>query len=213
VTFTVETFVNGRWKQNCYLIGSDRGNALIIDPGSDDEGIAARLDDLGWTPCAVLNTHAHYDHVGAVEALKKRYAIPFYLHDGDVELLRRANLYRLIFDSREVVQIPEVSHDLGELAGSLTLGEFELGVMHTPGHTDGSTCFLLDGYLVSGDTLMAEGGGRTDLPGGNRDVLRQSHRKLSKLDGNLTVLGGHGPKVSLSAALAAAASQENAVAK
>jgi len=208
MTFEVVTFVNGRWKQNCYLIGSATGDALIVDPGSDHEGIQARLADLGWSPCGILNTHAHYDHIGAVEALKNRYGIPFYLHQADLDLLRRANLYRLIFDSREVVQIPEVDHDLSQVAGRLSLGGFDISVIHTPGHTDGGTCFLLEGYLFSGDTLMAEGGGRTDLPGGNREVLTKSHRQLSKLDGDLLVFGGHGGQVTLMDALAAAAAQE-----
>ncbi len=208
MNFQVEVFVNGRWRQNCYLIGSAQRNALIIDPGSDEAGIAARIEELGWRPLAILNTHAHYDHVGAVQGLKERYGIPFYLHEGDFALLRRANLYKMIFDSRKAVRIPDVDHDVAAKSDGIEIGEFELGVMYTPGHTEGSTCFRLGDCLFTGDTLMAEGGGRTDLPGGNREILTESHDRLSQMDGSLKVYGGHGPEVTLAEALAAAARQQ-----
>ena len=196
--------MNGRWKQNCHLVGDQDGNALIVDPGSDAEAISESLDRRAWLPIAIINTHAHYDHVGAVTALVERFRIPFYLHGDDADLLRRANLYRMVFDSPETIRVPEITHDLRDLSGELKIGCFQLDVLHTPGHTPGSVCFRLGNYLFSGDTLMASGAGRTDLPGGDSGALRQSLDVLSSLDAKHELFGGHGRSVALGQALAAA---------
>jgi hydroxyacylglutathione hydrolase len=207
VTCIIEPFTNGRWRQNCYIVGSEENDALIIDPGSDAEAIVEILSTRDWRPLAIINTHAHYDHIGAVASLMEQFNVPFYLHGGDIELLRRANLYRLAFGARESVRIPDVSHDLGECSGHLTIGSFELAVFHTPGHTEGGVCFQLADNLFSGDTLMASGRGRIDLPGGGEDGLDRSLEFLSTLDGSLAIHGGHGPSVTLADALATASSK------
>lgn len=208
MTCVIETFTNGRWRQNCYIIGSDENNALVVDPGSDAEAIAEILNTRGWRPLAIINTHAHYDHIGAVADLMEKFSVPFFLHGGDFELLRRANLYRLAFGSRESVKIPTVTHDLSDYSGQLTIGSFELAIFHTPGHTEGGVCFQLAENLFSGDTLMASGRGRIDLPGGGGDDLDRSLEFLSTLDGRMAIHGGHGPSVTLEAALATASSKK-----
>ena len=175
-----------------------------MDPGSNADEIANILDGRGWSPIAVINTHAHYDHIGAVADLIDCYGIPFYLHGDDSDLLRRANLYRMVFDSPESVRIPKISQDLKYVSGILEVGPFRLQVMHTPGHTHGSVCFRLDDHLFSGDTLMARGPGRTDLPGGDAEALSRSIDVLSGLDESTQVFGGHGRSVTLGNALSAA---------
>jgi hydroxyacylglutathione hydrolase len=195
----VTTFVNGKWRQNCYIIANQKGDAVIVDPGSQSEEIAALVDENHWRIHGIINTHAHYDHVGAVALLKERYHAPFYLHSADEHLLRRANLYRMLFESRDAVRIPTVTHDISNLPRTFELGPFEISWIPTPGHTEGSVCLLLQDFLFSGDTLMRDALGRTDLPGGNRDQLLASVRKLMDLPGRIVVCGGHGPRTTLDA--------------
>lgn len=97
----ISCFKNGVWKQNCYLVANQFNEALLIDPGSDLEGICSLISSLKVNPVAILNTHAHYDHIGAVSGLIKRYGIPFYLHAMDKKLLKQANLYRVLFGGKK----------------------------------------------------------------------------------------------------------------
>ncbi len=119
---------------------------------------------------------------------------PFYLHGADAPLLKRANLYRLLFEGREAVQIPAISHDIAGLPATFDIGPFAISWIATPGHTDGSVCLLIEDALFSGDTLMHNDVGRTDLPGGNHERLLVSVRKLMLLPGETVVYGGHGPE-------------------
>ena len=183
---------NGGWRQNCYLIFNDRKEALIIDPGSDESKIVSGITEKGLNTIAILNTHAHYDHIGAVESLKQRFQIPFYLHSGDRKLLRQANLYRQLFGGSVVVSIPEIDYYFDELEGPLILESFFINIMHTPGHTVGSCCLLIDGYLFTGDTLFKGKVGRTDLPGGNAEVLGRSLGQLRSVQRDAIVCPGHG---------------------
>lgn len=195
--FDVIAIPNGRWKQNCYLVvGRDR-KSLIIDPGSDPDTIARTLEHLRAIPCALLITHAHYDHIGAASALIDRYSLPFYLHNADQKLLKQANIYKLLFESRTNIRIPDFSQDLAELSTEASLSEFKVQAIHTPGHTAGSVCLRIGDALFSGDTLLPKGPGRTDLPGGNREELKGSLIKLRDLDPDLTVYPGHGSSFSL----------------
>jgi hydroxyacylglutathione hydrolase len=201
MSFHVTTFTNGKWRQNCYIVSNEQNDAFIVDPGSQTEDIAALIDVNRWRIHAIINTHAHYDHIGAVAALKERYNIPFYLHSADVQLLNRANLYRMLFESRDAIRIPTITHDISTLPQVFKIGPFELSWIATPGHTEGSVCLLLENLLFSGDTLMHNALGRTDLPGANRKQLIASVRKLMDLPRNTTVYAGHGPSTTLGAEL------------
>jgi glyoxylase-like metal-dependent hydrolase (beta-lactamase superfamily II) len=197
VSVEVTTFVNGRWKQNCYIVSNSDGDALIIDPGSQASGIISLVDERGWRVHGIVNSHAHYDHIGAVEEVKERYAAPFYLHAADEPLLMRANLYRMLFEANEAVRVPKITHDISALPQQFVVGPFALSWIGTPGHTEGSVCLLIEDYLFSGDTLMRNAVGRTDLPGGNREQLLASVRSLMSLPGKTVVCGGHGPRTTL----------------
>lgn len=198
----VTTFVNGMWRQNCYIISSPGGEALIVDPGSSAPNLAEMIESDGRRPLAVVNTHGHYDHIGAVADLMDRYAVPFYLHAADSKLVSRANLYRMLFEAPEPIRVPTITHNIADLPSTFPLGPFEIKWMPTPGHTDGSICLLLDGCIFSGDTLMKGATGRTDLPGGNRNHLVESLRALAALPGETVVYGGHGPTTTLAAEFA-----------
>lgn len=198
MTHTVTALPNGKWKQNCYVVSDDAtGLALLIDPGSDALSIQQLLSRHTLMPVAILNTHAHYDHIGAVAALMAHYKIPFYLNHADTKLLKQANLYKFLFESKESVVIPEPTHDLSQQEARLQVGGFDVSVLFTPGHTKGSTCLQIGTDLFSGDTLLPGGPGRTDLPGGDKTALARSVELLSRLPGETTVWPGHGRSFTL----------------
>jgi hydroxyacylglutathione hydrolase len=189
----------GRWSVNCYLI-TGGGEIVIVDPGDDPDAILRGITTLGATPVAILNTHAHFDHVGAVAALKRQYGVPFLLHRGDRRLLTQANLYRSLAGDRSVIETPIVDRFVQD-GDRIPVGAVSIDVLHTPGHTQGSVCLSIGGNLLSGDTLFRDGCGRTDLPGGDAEQLAGSLARLSALDGSLTLMPGHGESCSLHEAL------------
>jgi hydroxyacylglutathione hydrolase len=188
----INTFVNGKWLQNCFLVTNHLRQALIIDPGSDPEGITKLVSELGVQPVAILNTHAHYDHVGAVSALIQKFEVPFFLHGNDKKLLKQANLYKMLFESKNNISIPDFGVDFAIGPEVLSVADFTVNVIHTPGHTAGSVCLVIGNALFSGDTLMSGGPGRTDLPGGDKIKLKDSLQKLRELPEDRIVYAGHG---------------------
>ena len=100
------TFVNGKWRENCYFVVNQDLDALVIDPGSRVDDICALIEQNHWRIRAIVNTHAHYDHIGAVAGLQERFQVPFYMHGADAPLLKRANLYRMLFEAGEAIRIP-----------------------------------------------------------------------------------------------------------
>ncbi len=188
----VELFKNGPWQQNCYIVSSSQGKAVVIDPGSDVNGILKLLDKLSLEPLAIICTHAHVDHVGAVHELQSHFKIPFYLHERDHALLRRANLYGLIFDSKSPIKIPKECINLidGEI---LQVDTIKMKILATPGHTEGSICIGIYDTLFTGDTIVGGKLGRADLPGGNKASLQNSVKKLmNQLPSKTICYPGHG---------------------
>ena len=146
---------------------------------------------------AILNTHAHYDHIGAVEYLKSKYSIPFYLHSNDEKLLKSANLYIKIFDGTELIKIPEVDYYYDMIKNRIIISDFSIDVLFTPGHTIGSVCLIIEKCIFTGDTLLDGKIGRTDLPGGDEKSLKNSLKLISKLPKNFTIYSGHGRSTSI----------------
>jgi len=164
----------------------------LIDPGSEAFKIKRYIDENALKPLAIIATHGHIDHVGAVKELKEVYNIPFYMSSKDVKLLRQANLYRVLFNISEPVIAPVVSNELSSSEHILKIHPFDIKIMITPGHTAGSVCLIIDDEIFSGDTILAECLGRTDLPGGNKDALTESISRLRKLPNDMMVWPGHG---------------------
>ena len=184
---------NGLWKQNCYIVFNYLNEALIIDPGSGGDKIGAAITDLAIKPLAILNTHAHYDHIGAVDYLVRRYKIPFYLHTGDEKLLTQANLYKILFEAKESISIPKIDIPIEIISRNRNyIDGFDISIIETPGHTNGGVCILLDKIMFSGDTLLPNGPAATNLPGGSRQKLVESLSLLKKLPGDILVYPGHG---------------------
>jgi hydroxyacylglutathione hydrolase len=199
---TIKKIVTGKWKENCYIVHNLNKEALIIDPGGSASSIKQFIEENELKVLAVLNTHAHYDHIGGIYELKDAYSTPFYLHSEDRKLLKSANFYRVIFDGDQPVKIPQVDYYFDQINMPVLLGDFTIYVIFTPGHTDGSVCLLIRDMLFSGDTLLKGEIGRIDLPGGNKLELAKSLRSISQLSRKLKVLPGHGKETTIACELA-----------
>jgi glyoxylase-like metal-dependent hydrolase (beta-lactamase superfamily II) len=198
---TIRAFATGKWRENCYVVGDEQSNAVVIDPGDDFEKIVDYLVESGLRLQAILNTHAHYDHVGAVAALRSTFCVPFHLHRNDLKLLQHTNLYRKLFDGERSIAIPPVDRFCDELEEPLTFGGLTFRILHTPGHTSGGVSFVSDQDVFTGDTLFRGAVGRIDLPGGDEQALRASLRKLGRLDPEMTIHPGHGRSSTIGAEL------------
>lgn len=186
----VEQFILGIWKENAYILHNDEV-ALIIDPGENAPDIINKIETLGIKPLAILCTHAHFDHVGAVYELKETYKIPFYLHSKDKRLLRQANLYRKFAGDNNIYRTPSIDYFLDDMK-DLKIKDFNIKVIYTPGHSKGSVSFLIDELIFSGDILFEDNIGRTDLPGGNKVSLQTTLKLLFKNYTSYKFLPGHG---------------------
>lgn len=182
---------------NCYIIYKNE-EALIVDPGGEAEAITHFIDQHQLKPQAILLTHAHFDHIGAVDEIRKRYHIEVYIHEQEKEWLAESSLNRSrLFTGEDIVTGP-AEHYLHE--GSMQIGDFHFEVMHTPGHSPGSVSFVFHDQekVISGDALFFQGIGRTDLPGGDRNILETSIKKrLYLLSDTYTVYPGHGPNTTI----------------
>ncbi|WLV23558.1 MBL fold metallo-hydrolase [Aciduricibacillus chroicocephali] len=182
---------------NCYIVFKGK-DAIIIDPGSDAQAIEHAIDQLDLTPQAILLTHAHFDHIGALDEIRKRYQTEVYIHEDEKDWLQDSGLNRSkLFSGEDIVTSP-AEHYLYE--GKMEIGPFSIEVLHTPGHSPGSVSFVFheDEKVISGDALFFQGIGRTDLPGGDRDILENSIKsRLYQLPDTYTVYPGHGPNTTI----------------
>jgi len=177
---------------NCYILHKE-GKALIIDPGDESEKVIAYLEKNHLTPEAIVLTHAHFDHIGAVDDLRVKYSLAVYLHQDEEEWLSEPNYN----GSGRFPRSPIVTSPPEEYMqeGKMTIGSFTCDVYHTPGHSPGSVTIVFedDGIVLSGDALFQLGIGRTDLYGGNSDQLIESiQNKIFTLNDQYNVYPGHG---------------------
>ena len=141
-------------------------------------------------------THAHLDHIGIVNKLQKKYSIPVFMHQDDEELANTLSEYCKYFNI-DNLKSPKITTYVDD-ADLFQLNDYKIKVIHTPGHTLGGVCYLLDNNLFSGDTIFNGSIGRTDLPGGNHDVLIDSIKnKIFLLDEKVTIHSGHGDSTTI----------------
>ena len=187
----IESLAVGPVSANCYLVeNTQTRECLMVDPGAEAQRIIQRIGER--KPQAVLLTHAHFDHIGAVDALCAHYRIPLILHREDAPKLSdpRLNVSALFGESMTVGTPAARLLDGGE---SLEVAGIRIEVLHTPGHSAGSVCYLLPDVpcVLTGDTLFAHGYGRTDFEDGDFRQLRMSLRELFHLTPKMITYPGH----------------------
>lgn len=184
-----------------YAIGDRQSGAcVLVDPAYDPEGLVDAVEADGMTVTGVLATHYHPDHVGGsmmgydiagLPGLLARVSCPIHVQRDEVPWVVRTT---------GVAETDLVAHDSADV---VNVGAIDIQLLHTPGHTPGSQCFLVDGKLVSGDTLFLDGCGRTDLPGSDQALMIESLKRLAKVDDEIVLYPGHRYSIASSATMGA----------
>ena len=179
---------------NCYVVWAEGATScVVVDPADSPEIILDFAARHTLTIEAILLTHSHFDHLGALEALKEASGCALWMHEGDYHWPRNPmNDYLYPLHDKDLGEI-HFCRD-GDLISAAGL---EIRVLHTPGHSQGSVCYRCGNVLLSGDTLFAGGCGRTDLPGGSWATIQMSMADLSELEDGLSVYPGHGESTTL----------------
>ena len=197
----IKRFALGALWTNCYMISDSGSEGIVIDPGGPAAEVEEYIRDndirLHW----IILTHGHGDHIGGVPELRNLSENGIAIHTEDADCLVDANRNLSAFMGTSV-ELPSADKKLNE-GDTLKVGNMNINVIHTPGHTLGGICLHItegdEEVLVSGDTLFARSIGRSDLPGGDVDVLVRSLKKLTDLPDKLRVLPGHGPETTIGA--------------
>lgn len=175
---------------NTYLI-QYKGLAYLIDPGGEFGRIQQALEEIEVKPDAILLTHGHVDHIGAVDQVREAYGAKIYAHKAEAELLKTPELNLSVFFGDPMSIYPDVFLTEGPI------GDYpDVKVIHTPGHTAGGVCYEIAGVLFTGDTLFQGSIGRTDLPTADHKALVPSILEKIMIYSNATVYPGHGPKTT-----------------
>jgi len=189
----------GEIAENCYIVPCSENSAIVVDPGSDCDEILYLLNSRNLTAIKIFLTHGHFDHIMAVSDLVKETGAVVYIHNEDKDCL--TDTYRNLYSSfcgtgkfKEITNAVFVEDN-----DIITQGEYEFRVLHTPGHSPGSSCFLCEKgkVLFSGDTLFKGSVGNTSFPFSDYKTLMESLKKIAALEGDYRVYPGHGSYTTL----------------
>ncbi|XOQ16769.1 MAG: Lactamase-B domain-containing protein [Shouchella clausii] len=189
----------GPLQTNAYVLYNEEKEAVLFDPGGDGAAFVNWIREQKLTPQAILLTHAHFDHIGALEEVRQAFACPVYLHDAEKQWLLDPVKNGSARMGREPIKTKPADHLLKD-ESTLKVGSFSFKLFHTPGHSPGSVSYYVadENIVFSGDALFQQGIGRTDLFGGNHELLLQSiHNKLLTLPEETIVASGHGPLTTI----------------
>lgn len=195
----IETLTVGPLQENCYLLADDgAARAVLVDPGAEGERLAAAVKAAAADLHAIWLTHAHFDHVGGIEALRREWAgVPVCLHPADAPIYDRAAQsaasYGLPLEQPAPADAPLAEGD------RVTVGDLSFDVLHMPGHAPGHVVFAGHGLAFVGDCLFAGSVGRTDLPLADARQLGHSLDRLAALPPETIVYPGHGPSTTIGA--------------
>lgn len=193
----IEKLEVGPIMANCYILGCEgTKESVVIDPGDDGDQILMALAKLELKVKYLINTHGHFDHVGANKKMKEVTQATLAIHPDDepmlMELSKAASMFGLSAENSPPADL------LLNHGDRVSFGDITLEVIHTPGHSKGGICLYTQGHLFAGDTLFKSSIGRTDLPGGDFDTLISSIKtKLFKLPEDTIVYTGHGPETTI----------------
>ena len=192
------TIVVGSFAVNCLIIWDDPDAACVVDPGGDAHLITDALEKHGLRPAAYLITHGHMDHISALKQVHERYPAPCHMHSADQDwAFTPINSIPTVYPPPQ--PLPAGSLHQAVEGATVQNGGLNWTVLHTPGHTPGCVCYHEQSrqLLLTGDTLFQGSAGRTDLPGGNPAILRQSLARLATLPEATEIIPGHGPATTL----------------
>ncbi|MBX7149210.1 MBL fold metallo-hydrolase [bacterium] len=201
----VKTFPVGAFQCNCTILGDpETGDAIVVDPGDEGERIVKEINAKGFKVKYIVHTHAHLDHIGATSFVKQKSGGTIGLHKDDLFLYENMEMQGQMLGLHVDKNVKPIDHFLTQ-GDILDWGKNQkIEVLHTPGHTPGSLCFLAKGFnngqdlLFAGDTLFMGSIGRTDLWGGDYGQIIDSIKtKLVTLDETITVVCGHGPNTTV----------------
>lgn len=194
---SVACIVVGPIETNCYVLSCPRSRkAIIVDPGGDPDAIEDFIERSKLLPVEIISTHGHSDHIASVADLKQRYDVPYAIHGADLEIIK-LSVREAPFWGMGKIREPRVDRIISA-RDEITFGSVRGTVLHTPGHTPGGISMLFDGFVIVGDTLFNMSIGRTDLYGGDTDVLLRAIRtELLTLPENTIVYCGHGPQTTI----------------
>lgn len=199
---SVRSYALGPVQTNCYIVANKAKECLIFDPGEEAAQVIKAIRSNGLKPLAILLTHAHFDHIGAVDALREAFELPLWLHHKEVSWLsdpakNGSGKYAML---PNYTVAPPASETIIDEEGEMKIGDFTFRVAFTPGHSPGSISYIFeeDGFAIVGDTLFEQSIGRTDLYGGSAEVLLASiHDKLLTLPEATVIYPGHGRPTTL----------------
>jgi hydroxyacylglutathione hydrolase len=199
----VHSFTFNGFQENTYVLSDEHNNCVIIDPGcyvrEEQMELVHFIEDNGFVPLALLNTHAHIDHVLGNDFVHKTFGLKLHLHALDIPTLQSVSTYAHLYGFEGYVPSPEPDVLLND-GDTLVFGGIELNVMFTPGHAPGHVVFYNaeNGFVINGDVLFSGSFGRVDLPGGDLETLKKSiFEKMFKLPEETVVYCGHGPETTI----------------
>lgn len=187
----------GIYQANCYIVWDDKTNfSVVIDPGGDFESLKYAIQKNGLVVKYIILTHAHADHIGALDELKEYSGAKILIHQDDFEMLKNKRKNHSDRMGDKIIEL-EADEKLKD-NDKVLIGDKELLIIHTPGHSKGSICIKSGNALFTGDTLFAGSIGRTDLDGGSfEEIINSIKNKLIVLPGETKVYPGHGPSTTI----------------